>query len=62
MGFKSKKYLFYPNDYLSLNFEFSGCELWKFENYSIKKVFAVFVTLDEEERPVQHSVTFTNKS
>ena len=61
MAFKSKKYLFYPNDYMSLNLEFSGCELLKFESYSIKKVFAVFVTLDEEERPVQHSLTFTSE-
>ena len=61
MAFKTKKYLFYPNDYLSLSLEFSGCELVKFESYSIKKVFAVFVTLDEDERPVQHSGTFSSE-
>jgi hypothetical protein len=59
--FKSKKYLFYPNDYISINLEFAGSELMIFESYSIKKVFAVFVTLDEDERPVQHSMTFTSK-
>jgi hypothetical protein len=61
MAFKSKKYLFYPYDYLSLNLEFTGGQLAKYESYSIKKVFAVFVTMDEEERPVQHSITFTSE-
>jgi hypothetical protein len=61
MSFKSKKYLFYPNDYLSINLEFTGGQLEIYESYSIKKVFAVFVTLDEEERPVQHSITFTSE-
>jgi hypothetical protein len=61
MSFKSKKYLFYPNDYLSINLEFTGGQLEIYESYSIKKVFAAFVTLDEEERPVQHSITFTSE-
>lgn len=59
--FKSKKYLFYPNDYLSINLEFTGSQLEMYESYSIKKVFAVFITMDEEERPVQHSLTFTSE-
>jgi hypothetical protein len=61
MSFKSKKYLFYPNDYLSINLEFTGGQLEIYESYSIKKVFAVFVTMDEEESPVQHSITFTSE-
>jgi hypothetical protein len=61
MSFKSKKYLFYPNDYLSINLEFTGGQLEIYESYSVKKVFAVFVTMDEEERPVQHSLTFTSE-
>jgi hypothetical protein len=60
MAFKSKKYLFYPNDYLSLNLEFTGGQLEILGRYSIKKIFAVFVTLDEDERPAQHSKTFTD--
>ena len=61
MAFKSKKYLFYPYDYLSLNLEFTGSQLGIYESYSIKKVFAVFVTMDEEESPVQYSITFSNE-
>ena len=61
MSFKSKKYILYPNDYLSLNIEFSGCNRSIFESYSLKKVFANFITLDEEEAPVQHSMAFSNK-
>jgi hypothetical protein len=61
MAFKSKKYLFYPNDYLSFSLEFAGSERLIFESYSIKKVFAVFVTMDEDEMPVQHSITFANE-
>jgi hypothetical protein len=61
MSFKSKKYLFYPNDYLSINLEFTGGQLEIYESYSIKKVFAVFVTMDEEESPVQHSITFMSE-
>jgi hypothetical protein len=61
LTFKSKKYLLYPNDYLSLNIEFGGCNRTLFESYSLKKVFANFITLDEEEAPVQHSMAFSNK-
>jgi hypothetical protein len=61
LSFKSKKYLLYPNEYLSLNIEFSGCNRLMFESYSLKKVFANFITLDEEEAPVQHSMAFSNK-
>jgi hypothetical protein len=61
IGFRSKKYLFYPNDYTSLNLEFAGVDLTIFESYSIKRAFAVFVTMDEEERPVQHSITFSSE-
>ena len=61
LSFKSKKYILYPNDYLSLNIEFSGCSRTLFEYYSLKKVFANFITLDEKEAPVQHSMTFSNK-
>jgi hypothetical protein len=61
LSFKSKKYLLYPNDYLSLNIEFAGCMRTLFQEYSLKKVFVNFVTLDEEEAPVQHSLTFSNK-
>ena len=59
--FKSKKYLLYPLDYMSLNFEFSGPILRKYESYSEKKVFATFITLDELENPVQSSEVFTNR-
>src|ERR1035438_2468514 len=51
IAFKSKKYLFYPYDYLSINLELTGDQRAKYKSYSIKKVFAVFVTMDEEERP-----------
>jgi hypothetical protein len=61
LPFRSKKYLFYPNDYLSINLEFTGGQLEIYESYSIKKVFAAFVTMDEEESPVQHSITFMSE-
>jgi hypothetical protein len=61
IAFQSKKYLLYPTDYMSLSHDFSGDTLQKFESYSVKKAFAVFVTMDEEESPVQHSVTFSNE-
>jgi len=60
LPFQSKKYLFYPNDYMSLNIEFTGNDLFMFGNYRIKKAFAIFITMDEEERPVQHSITFSS--
>jgi hypothetical protein len=61
IGFKSNKHLFYPNEYLSLSVEFSGDQLSQYEHYSLKKVFAVFVTTDADDKPVQHSITFTNR-
>ena len=59
--FKSKKQIFYPDKQLLVDLEISGGQLALYQSYSIKKVFAVFVTIDEDESPVHHSVTFSNK-
>jgi hypothetical protein len=61
IAFKSNKYLFYPHEYISLSVEFFGDQLMQYGYYSLKKVFAAFVTTDADDKPIQHSITFTNK-
>jgi hypothetical protein len=60
LPFKTKKNLLYPEEYLSLSIELRGSELCLFESYSIKTVTAVFITLDEEGKPVQHSTSLVD--
>jgi hypothetical protein len=61
IAFQSKKQLFYLNKELILDLGLTGAPLLLFQEYSIKKVYAVFVTMDENENPVQHSATFENE-
>ena len=61
LGFKSNNYLLYPSEYLCLSVKLTQEQLLKFERYSIKRVFAVFVTLDESGRAIQYSEIFCSK-
>jgi hypothetical protein len=55
--FETKKNLLYPGDYLSLSLELKGSILGLYESYSIKTAAAVFITLDEEGKPMQYSTS-----
>lgn len=55
--FETNKYLLYPGEYLSLSVESRGSISGLYENYSLRTAAAVFITLDEEGKPVQHSTS-----
>ena len=59
--FKTLKQFLYPNKELIIDLDFAGGTLQLFQSYAIKKVSAVFVTMDEGENPIRYSTTFTNK-
>lgn len=61
IAFKTLRQFLYPNKELIIDLEFAGGTLQLFQSYAIKKISAVFVTMDEDENPIQHSVTFSNK-
>jgi len=61
IAFKTLKQFLYPNKELIVDLGLTGGTLQLFQSYAIKKVSAVFVTMDEKENPIRYSETFSNK-
>jgi hypothetical protein len=55
--FKTERQPLSPGKELSIPFLLSVPEAGLYENYLIKRAAAVFITLDEEGKPVQHSIS-----
>ena len=61
IAFKTLNQFLYPNKELIIDMGFAGGTLQLFQSYDIKKVSAVFVTMDKDENPIRYSTTFTNQ-
>jgi hypothetical protein len=59
-AFKTEKHLLTPGENQILAYKLTTQELSSFEDYSLKSLAAVFITLDEEGNPVQHSTSFSD--
>jgi hypothetical protein len=59
IAFKSEKSPIEISAPIAITVPIDGAELDIFMNYSLKRVFAVLITLDAEEKPIQNSLEFS---
>ncbi|MDR3667466.1 MAG: hypothetical protein P4L35_11545 [Ignavibacteriaceae bacterium] len=58
--FKSEMQILNMKNNQSFNFQFTGAQLTLFQSYAVKKAYAAFITTDEKDNPIKHSVTFSS--
>jgi hypothetical protein len=57
MKFKTDAFPIDESGKFSANFKYFAGDVTKFQSYQLKKAFGVFITLDEEENPIDISET-----